>query len=237
MESRENTGGGLPSVGVAVPAAGTGVRMGGIRKPFLELQGQPILAWALRPFLQHPRVAAVSVALGADDCSAPPGWLTNWDPRIRIVPGGETRGDSVRAALHALPDDLPVIAVHDAARPLVTRSIIDRCLAEVREGRGAVAGWPAVDTLKEVDERGRILATPDRDRFWHAQTPQVFPRRLLLDAYQHALEAGIRETDDAALVEAVGGEIVMVPGSARNLKVTRPEDLPLAEFLANLGEA
>ena len=223
-------------MGVAVPAAGQGVRMGGIRKPFLELLGEPILAWALRPFLQHPRVAAVAVALGADDCSPPPGWLANWDPRIRIVPGGETRGDSVRAALHALPDDLSVIAVHDAARPLITGSIIDRCLAEVREGRGAVAGWPAVDTLKEVDEQGRILATPDRDRFWHAQTPQVFPRRLLLDAYRHALETGIRETDDAALVEAFGGEIVMVPGSARNLKVTRPEDLPLAEFLANLGE-
>lgn len=224
-------------MGVAVPAAGLGVRMGGIRKPFLELQGEPILAWALRPFLQHPRVVAVSVALGADDFHAPPGWLTSWDPRIRIVPGGETRGDSVRAALRELPHDVTVIAVHDAARPLVTRSIIDRCLAEIREGRGAVAGWPAVDTLKEVDEQGRILATPDRERFWHAQTPQVFPSRLLLDAYEHALDAGIRDTDDAALVEAIGGEVVMVQGSARNLKVTRPEDLPLAEFLAELGEA
>jgi 2-C-methyl-D-erythritol 4-phosphate cytidylyltransferase len=139
--------------------------------------------------------------------------------------------------LRELPHDVTVIAVHDAARPLVTRSIIDRCLAEIREGRGAVAGWPAVDTLKEVDEQGRILATPDRERFWHAQTPQVFPSRLLLDAYEHALDAGIRDTDDAALVEAIGGEVVMVQGSARNLKVTRPEDLPLAEFLAELGEA
>lgn len=218
------------TVGLAVPGAGTGARMGGIRKPFLELRGKPLLAWALRPFLEHPSVTAVAIALGADDFDSPPSWLTDLDPRIRLVSGGATRGDSVRAALEALPETVDLVAVHDAARPLVTRAIIDRCLAAAGTRRGAVAGWPAVDTLKEVDGEGRILATPDRERIWHAQTPQVFPRGLIMEAYRNAHEGGLANTDDAALVEGIGGEVVMVQGSPWNLKVTRPEDLPLAEF-------
>ncbi len=227
---------GSPTLGVAVPAAGLGTRMGGVRKPFLELAGEPILMWALRPFLQHPRVVAVAVALNEADHAAPPGWLVDSDPRIRVVRGGATRGDSVREALGALPDGVEVVAVHDAARPLVTREIIDRCLAEVRTGRGAVAGWPAVDTLKEVAWGGRIVGTPNRDRIWHAQTPQVFPRELLTRAYREAARDGISDTDDSALVERIGGEVVMVSGSPFNLKITRPEDLPLAEIFLRMGE-
>lgn len=224
------------TVGVAVPAAGEGRRMGGVRKPFLELSGEPILLRALRPFLRHPSVVAVVVALGEEDFRSPPGWLTGEDPRIRLVRGGETRGDSVRAALEALPESVDVVAVHDAARPLVTGQIIDACLAKVTAERGAVAGWPAVDTLKEVDEVGRIRGTPDRARLWHAQTPQVFPRDLLMRAYREAQALGLVDTDDAALVERIGGEVVMVQGSPFNLKITRPEDLPLAAlFLGRQG--
>jgi 2-C-methyl-D-erythritol 4-phosphate cytidylyltransferase len=223
-------------VGVAIPAAGMGSRMGGIRKPFMELRGLPLLSWALRPFLEHPRVTAIAVALGKADFHEPPAWLTELDPRIRIVPGGATRGDSVAAALDALPGSVDVVAVHDAARPLVTREIFDRCLEAVGVGRGAVAGCPAVDTLKEVDEEGRIVATPDREKIWHAQTPQVFPRALLLEAYRRAKSEGLSNTDDAALVERIGGEVVMVRGAPGNLKVTRPEDLPLAELYLELGK-
>jgi 2-C-methyl-D-erythritol 4-phosphate cytidylyltransferase len=222
-------------VGVAVPAAGMGTRMGGVRKPFLDLSGKPLLLWALRPFLQHPQVVAVVVALGESDFETPPDWLVEADPRIQVVSGGETRGDSVREALKALPESVEVVAVHDAARPLVTGEIIDRCLAEVGPARGAVAGWPAVDTLKEVAWGGRIVGTPNRDRIWHAQTPQIFPRDLLWKAYQKAQEDGVTDTDDSALVERIGGEVVMVSGSPFNLKVTRPEDLPLAEFFLGMG--
>jgi 2-C-methyl-D-erythritol 4-phosphate cytidylyltransferase len=223
-------------VGVAIPAAGAGTRMGGVRKPFLELGGEPLLAWALKPFLGHDRVTAVAVALSDEDFEAPPPWLVRMDPRIRLVRGGETRGDSVRAALESLPDSASMIAVHDAARPLVTGDIVRRCLAAVGPGRGAVAGWPAVDTLKEVDTQERIIATPRRDRIWHAQTPQVFPRPLLIEAYRKAHKGGLTNTDDSSLVEEIGGEVVMVLGSPRNLKVTRPEDLPLAELFLKLGE-
>lgn len=224
-------------VGVAVPAAGMGTRMGGVRKPFLDLSGRPLLLWALRPFLQHPQVTSVVVALGETDFEAPPTWLVEEDPRIQVVRGGETRGDSVRAALGALPESVEVVAIHDAARPLVTGEIIDRCLAEVGPGRGAVAGWPAVDTLKEVAWGGRIVGTPNRDRIWHAQTPQVFPRELIERAYREAMEAGINDTDDSALVERIGGEVVIVSGSPFNLKITRPEDLPLAELFLRMGDS
>ena len=225
------------TVGVAVPGAGLGTRMGGVRKPFLELLGEPLLVWALRPFLQHPDVQAVAVALGEEDAGDPPEWLTSLDPRIRLVTGGATRGDSVGAAMEALPSDLDLIAVHDAARPLVTREIFDRCLAAVGPERGAIAGWPAVDTLKEVDTRGKVVGTPDRERIWHAQTPQVFPRTLIIEAYRRAREVGFTNTDDAALVEEIGGEVILVPGSPHNLKITRPEDLPLAEFYLTAGQS
>lgn len=222
------------TVGVAVPAAGLGTRMGGVRKPFMELAGKPILLWALQPFLRQPRVRALAIALGEEDAESPPDWLMALDGRIRVVAGGATRGDSVRAALDALPLDVELVAVHDAARPLVTGEILDRCLASVGPRRGAVAGWPAVDTLKEVAWGGRIVGTPNRDRIWHAQTPQVFPRSILVEAYRKAQEEGISDTDDSSLVERMGGEVVMVSGSPFNLKVTRPEDLPMAELLLGM---
>lgn len=218
-----------------MPAAGAGRRMGGRRKAFLELDGVPVLLRALRPFLRHPRVAAVTVALSVRELENPPRWLTGVDPRIRLVEGGSTRGGSVRAALEDLPETSRIVVVHDAARPLVTREIIDRCLEVVGPDQGAVAGWPAVDTLKEVDGEGRVTGTPDRNRVWHAQTPQVFPRELVMEAYRRAREAGRENTDDAALVEAVGGRVVMVSGSPYNLKVTRPEDLEVAELFLRHG--
>ncbi len=208
--------------------------MGGRKKPFLELAGEPVLARALRPFLQHPAVTAVRVALAPADADAPPAWLTALDPRVAVVAGGATRAASVGAALAALPADVEVILVHDAARPLVTRAILDRCIAAAARGTGAVAGWPARDTLKEVDDAGRVVGTPERSRIWHAQTPQAFPAALLRRAYE--AWDGAPATDDAALVERVGGVVVMVEGSPRNLKVTRPDDLPIAELLLGRGD-
>jgi 2-C-methyl-D-erythritol 4-phosphate cytidylyltransferase len=215
---------------VVIPAAGTGARMGGVRKPFMELCGEPILLHSLRPFLEHPQVQSVAIALGEEEFLNPPQWLEGLDSRILLVRGGASRGESVWAALQALPSSVDLVAVHDAARPLVTRAIIDRCIQGVRGTRGVVAGWPAVDTLKRLGEGGRIAATLPRDEVWHAQTPQIFPREILIRAYQEAARTGVSDTDDSALVERVGGEVVMVRGSAFNLKVTRPEDLAVAEL-------
>jgi 2-C-methyl-D-erythritol 4-phosphate cytidylyltransferase len=205
--------------------------MGGVRKPFLELAGEPVLVHALRPFLAQPSVVSIVVALAPEDAAAPPEWLTGLDRRISVVAGGETRTESVANAMAALPADVDVIAVHDAARPLVTADVVAECIAVAASGKGAVAGCPAVDTMKEVDGDGRILSTADRSRLWRAHTPQVFPATLLREAYQRA---GGAATDDAALVERVGGEIRMVDGGAWNLKVTRPGDVPVAEALLRM---
>lgn len=131
-----------PRVGVAVPAAGSGRRMGGVRKPFIELRGEPVLVHALRPFLRRDDVLAVVVALGTEDAADPPSWLTDLDRRIAVVAGGASRAESVARALDALPADLDVIAVHDAARPLASDAVVEACIRLAAGGEGAVAGRP-----------------------------------------------------------------------------------------------
>lgn len=207
--------------------------MGGARKPFLSLAGEPLLVHALRPFLATAEVEAVAVAVSPSDVQEARGWVEALDPRIRVVAGGATRSDSVAHAVEVLPDSVDVILVHDAARPLVTEGAVRRCIAAAARGEGAVAGWPATDTLKEVDVEGRIVRTPDRSRIWHAQTPQGFPASVLRSALA---DPGRRAaaTDDAALVEAAGTVVRMVEGAPDNLKVTRPQDLPVAEALLAL---
>ena len=135
---------------MAVPAAGSGTRMGGRRKPFLPLAGQPLLRHALAPFLAHPRVRSVVVALHPEDHRDPPVWLVKLDPRIRTVSGGATRVHSVSAAVDALSPEVSWVMVHDGARPLVTDTIVERCARAAQSGRAALAGWPVTDTIKEV---------------------------------------------------------------------------------------
>lgn len=221
-------------VGVAIPAAGFGRRMGGARKPLLQLAGEPILVHALRPFLADPRVTRIAVAMTADDVKALPDWLTGVDDRVVVVEGGDTRGASVARAIAALPDDVSVIAVHDAARPLVTRSVIAQCIDLAHSGFGAVAGSPAIDTIKRVDGRAFVTGTPDRSTLWQAHTPQVFPADELRAAYASGVDTA---TDDAALVEAAGGRIRMVDDGGTNLKVTRPVDLVVAEAILSARDA
>lgn len=217
-------------VGVVVPAAGLGRRMGGVKKTFLAIGGAPVLLRSLDPFLDRPDVGAVCVALAPEDAASPPGWLVERDARVRVVPGGSTRSESVRAGLDALPDSISVVVVHDGARPLVTAGTVARCIEVAREGLGAVAGCRATDTMKEVDDEGRVVTTPERSRLWHAQTPQAFPRGVLLDAYSRS-ELFPRATDDASLVELAGHRVHMVESPAWNLKVTRPEDVEMAELI------
>ena len=202
--------------------------MGGLRKPFLEIAGEPALLHALRPFLAETRVVALVVALAPDDARTPPAWLAGLDPRVSVIAGGATRTQSVRAAIAALPPGLDLIAVHDAARPLVTGAVVSRCIDLAGQGFGAVAGCPAVDTLKQVDADASVVATPDRAAFWQAQTPQVFPADVLRAAYAEARAEG---TDDSALVErsAPTLRVKMVDAGPTNLKITRPEDVPVAE--------
>lgn len=211
-----------------VVAGGSGTRLGGpVRKQYLEIGGEPVLLRALRPFLDHPRIASVVVVLPPDDVADPPAWLV--DLPITIVAGGAERGDSVFNGVTAVSADVDRVLVHDGARPFVSADVIDRVLDA---GGGAVAAVPVTDTIQRVDADGVIVDTPDRSTLWQAQTPQGFPRAALLDAYRRARADGVAATDDAAVFARYAGPVRVVMGSHRNLKVTRPEDLPVAEALA-----
>lgn len=221
-----------PRAAAVIPAGGAGRRMGGVRKQYMELGGTPVLLHALRPFLEHPDVHWVVVALPAEDMASPPLFLPEG---VRVVAGGAERGDSVRLALEAVPASADIVLIHDAARPLLERDVVDRAIEAAAGGVGAVAAVPVSDTLKQVDADGFVRATVERAGLWRAQTPQAFPRRMIVDAYARAKADGVAVTDDAALVEHYGGRVKVVHGSARNLKVTTPEDLRIAGRL--LGDA
>lgn len=220
-----------------IPAGGSGLRMapargGGVPKQFAKLAGEPVLLRSIRPFLEHPAFEWVVVALPANEIGAPPAYL---EERVTLVVGGATRGDSVRAGLEAIPDAADVVLIHDAARPLLSRAVVDRVLAAAAAGTGAIAAVPVVDTLKRTGGRGEIMETVDRAGLWSAQTPQGFPRSVIQDAYRRAADEGASATDDAALVERLGGRVVVVEGDPRNIKITHPGDLALAETLLRVG--
>lgn len=233
MIGPEESGESAIRVGVAVPAAGSGLRMGGTRKAFMELDGEPLLMRALRPFLNDHRVVTVVVSLAPEDADEVPGWITTLDDRVTVVKGGATRTESVRNAVRVLPTDLDIIAIHDAARPLVTSATVRECIDVANTGICAVAGCQVIDTMKFVDEEFQVVETPDRNLLWHAHTPQVFPADLLRRAY----ESGKVGTDDAALLEPLGVRVQMVDDGGMNIKVTQPEDMVIARAILRLQSA
>ena len=215
-------------------AAGGGVRAGaGELKQFRPILGVPMLLRALSPFAAHPEVSQMVVALPLTFAERPPPWLAPLvGERLRIVPGGATRAESVRAGLAALDASLAIVLVHDAARPFVNRQTIDAVIGRARFGVGAVAAVPMDDTVKEVDGERRVARTVGRDRLWRAQTPQGFPRAILEAAYAAWKHGAPFPTDDAELAERAGFPVEVVAGSPHNLKVTTEDDWRLAEALA-----
>jgi 2-C-methyl-D-erythritol 4-phosphate cytidylyltransferase len=220
-------------VGVLVVAAGVGRRVGGgVLKQYREIGGVPMLLRALRPFVSHPKVRHVVVALPATHAAAPPEWLAALAGKgLSFVAGGVERHSSVQKALAALDPACGIVLVHDAARPFVERATIDAVIAAAREGTGAVAAVPLSDTLKEAGRDGTIRRTLPREELWRAQTPQGFPRAMLQRAHD-AAGSGADATDDAMLVEQLGEPVRVIPDSPANFKVTTAEDLALAEAWA-----
>ena len=223
-------------VGVVVVAAGQGVRAGGGEpKQFRPIAGVPMLLRALRPFTAHPDVAQVVVVLPADIAAAPPPWLAELDGGLlTFVAGGEERTDSVRNGLAALRPDCTLVLVHDGARPFIDRAVVDRVIARARGGAGVVPALMVSDTLKKVTgSSAEVAETVSRDGLYRAQTPQGFPVALLRKAFAAKTSPGYVPTDEASLVEATGvGLVVLVEGSALNLKITTPDDFVLAEAIA-----
>ena len=224
-------------VGVVIVAAGSSSRARGGEeelKQFRWVAGKPMLLHSLQAFQERTDVGMVVCVLPRDKAGDPPPWLFQCDhERMLVSVGGEERSDSVANGLEDLPEQLSIIVVHDAARPLVPPDVIDRVIAEARLGHGAVPALPVADTLKRV-ENGLVVETIPRAGLWRAQTPQAFPRSMIVQAYTEARAAGISATDDAALCERLGMHVVVVPGSERGMKITEAADFARAEALAAL---
>lgn len=216
-----------------VVAGGAGLRMGGgIPKQYRLLAGLPVIARTISVFEESPSIEGIIVVVPADhreglfrDAIAARGFS-----KIRsVVSGGATRQESVRNALAVVDDSVGIIAVHDGVRPLVTVELIDRCVREARRYGAVAPGVPVADTVKSVDADSRITGTVEREGLWFVQTPQVFQRRIIHDAYERAIRDRFSGTDDAVLVERTGIPVVMIPGSRDNVKITMEEDLARAE--------
>jgi len=228
----------IPDVGVVVVAAGSGTRTNSAElKQFRWVAGKPMLLHSIQTFQARPDVALVVCVLPRSHVGDPPPWMFQSDlDRLAVTVGGRTRGESVIAGLQEMPDEVRVVLVHDAARPLASAALITRVVAEARNGHGAIAALPVTDTLKEVDADGRIVRTVPRERLWRAQTPQGFPREMIDQAYFAARERGELGTDDASVCEALGFPVVVVRGSERAMKVTEEADFARAESLFPLDE-
>ena len=218
-------------------AAGTGTRSGlADGKQMTSLAGEPMLAHTLRAFEECPAIDAIVIVCHAErveECRERVVKGTGARKVVAVVAGGSTRTRSVAAGLEVTPQGCDVVVVHDGARPLIESSTIREAVGSLESlgADGVVVGHPVVDTLKSVGADGRVIATVDRAGLWVAQTPQVFRASELRSAHRRAETQGSDATDDAALVEADGGSIVMLEGPRWNFKVTLAEDIEAADAL------
>jgi 2-C-methyl-D-erythritol 4-phosphate cytidylyltransferase len=214
-------------VAALIVAAGQGKRFGGsVSKQFLAVRGRPLLWYTLAAFERCDAVDAMVVILPAEGLEERSAEIAGWgfSKFSRTVAGGAERHHSVFNGLQALPAGSAYVAIHDGVRPLITPEIIGTCVAAAQECGAALVGVTPKDTIKRAGA-GLIEETLDRSRLVLVQTPQIFRVELIRRAYDHAFECGLFSTDDAALVEAIGHPVRVVPGDYRNIKVTSPEDL------------
>ena len=228
-----------------LPAAGLGTRMGAeTPKQFLELDGVPIAILSLRRIASCSQVSQIIVATRADVIEKLEARIRkeNFKQPVRVIKGGDSRQESVAAALQLIPDDTELVLVHDAVRPFVAVEHIARVIEEARRCKAAIVGIPAMDTVKEVkraslpEDVALITSTVPRERIVLAQTPQVFETRLLKEAFARAIADGVNASDEAGLVERIGHEVHVVHGSERNIKITKPADMELARFYLQLEQ-
>ena len=219
-----------------VVAAGAGRRVGAVLpKPYLLIAGRAMVLHTLDRCFGARSIDDVILVVGTNElarCEA----LLKADSALRQRPwrlqkGGNTRQESVRCGLEAMNEKTEVVVIHDGARPLVSPALIDRCVEVACEKGAAIAGVPVRDTIKIVSGDHQVKSTPERNSLWEIQTPQVFRRDLIVDGHNWAAREGIHATDDAMLIERMGGSVYVVEGERSNLKITVPEDILFAETL------
>lgn len=220
----------LKYCGAVIVAAGTASRMGGIDKVMAPLDGEPMIARTVRAF-QESDVISEIVIVTREDLVLPISNLCGGMDKVKaVVTGGKSRQESVELGMNALSKEVKLAAIQDGARPLITWQVIDRVVRAANTFGGAVPGVPVKDTIK-VENGGLVKETPDRKTLRAIQTPQVFDFDLLRGALKKAKEDGAEVTDDCSAVERLGMKVKIVEGDERNIKVTTPMDLKIAELL------
>lgn len=220
------------SVLAIIPAAGTGIRMGGVTpKQFLSLEGVPVFVHTLKKFTASEAIDEIFLGVRPEemDRASQQMALEHFAKGVRLVAGGATRQETVARCLDQAPPETEVVVVHDAVRPFIELAMIRQVVDAARKNGAAILGIPSVDTIKKV-ERQTITGTIPRERIVLAQTPQAFRYSLLRKAFDRALAEGFYGTDESSLVEHDGHDVTVIMGSDRNIKITKPSDLPLARL-------
>jgi 2-C-methyl-D-erythritol 4-phosphate cytidylyltransferase len=212
-----------------IPAGGRGLRFSceGMKKQYLKVWGIPILIHTLRPFDLLPLIDHIILVVPPEDMAGVSDLLAEHKvKKVKyLVPGGAHRQESVWSGIKVLEEDVDIVVVHDAVRPLIEASLIEATITRAKEEGAAIVAVPAIDTVKLCDQEMTVVRTLSREEIYLAQTPQAFRRDLIVSAYEAAFRGGYYGTDDASLVER------LVPGARTNIKVTTPEDLKWCEIL------
>jgi len=222
-----------------IVSAGKGLRfMEGKKKQFTFLEGKPILAHTLDKFEACPLIRSVRLVVGQEDmdyCLKEIVERYRFQKVSQIVPGGKWRQESVKNGIDALPKDTDIVAIHDGVRPLITQAILEDSIRSAERYGAVVLAVPVKETIKVSNPDKTVLKTLDRESLWQIQTPQTFQINVIREAHNRATADGFVGTDDASLVERLGGKVHLLPGSHTNIKITTPEDFVLASLFLKMN--
>lgn len=225
----------MNKIAAVIVAGGSGSRMGTkVKKQYLKLKGKEILAHTVERFSTIAQIEEIIVVTSEEDIDYVTMLLRD-KYKIKkikaVVAGGKERQDSCWNGIRSVSKKIDYIMVHDAARPLISETVIEASIEKVKEVKACIVAVPVKDTIKQADQDGKIINTPNRESLWAVQTPQTFEKELLMNAYKEAYIKKVKATDDSMIVEAFGEVVHIVKGEYTNIKITTPEDLLLAERL------
>jgi 2-C-methyl-D-erythritol 4-phosphate cytidylyltransferase len=225
------------NLSVVIPAAGQGLRMGAkVPKQFIELNGKPIIHHTVATFEALDWVDTIILCVPKEEVSHVQKEMAS-QTKVQVAIGGEKRQDSVYNGLKAIGKNTGFVAVHDGVRPFINEDLIKTVFEGAKKFGAAVAAIPVNDTLKRADNKGLLQENVDRENLWRMQTPQIFQIELLLEAMEKAQSERFYGTDEGSLIQFIGKPVKFILGSEFNIKITRPEDLVLGEWIASLNRS